>query len=182
MSLPQTGHLDPWFIELMNKIQNLLRYAWQTDNRMTIPVSGTGSAAMEATLANLVEEGEVVLVAVNGYFGERLVDMAGRYGAKVERIDKPWGEVFTLEELKAGFEQYKPKIFACVHAETSTGACQPTDGIKDLCAKYDTYWIMDTVTSLAGVPLFLDAWGVDAAYSGTQKCLGCVLESLESNS
>ena len=122
LGMPLVGHLDPQFIHLMNEIQDLLRYAWQTRNSLTIPVSGTGSAAMEATLANLVEPGDVVLVGVNGYFGERLVDMAGRYGAKVKRLEKPWGEVFTLQELKQAIEQEKPAILALVHAETSTGA------------------------------------------------------------
>ncbi len=173
LAMPLVGHLDPQFIHLMNEIQDLLRYAWQTRNPLTIPVSGTGSAAMEATLANLVEPGDVVLVGVNGYFGERLVDMAGRYGAKVKRMEKPWGEVFTLQELKQAIEQEKPAILALVHAETSTGARQPLEGIAELCRKHDCLLLVDTVTSLGGVPLFIDAWGIDAAYSGSQKCLSC---------
>ncbi|MFZ0545331.1 MAG: aminotransferase class V-fold PLP-dependent enzyme, partial [Candidatus Promineifilaceae bacterium] len=173
LGMRQVGHLDPCFIELMNEVQELLRYAWQTDNRLTIPVSGTGSAAMEASLANMVEPGDVVLIGVNGYFGERLVDMAGRYGGQVERLDKAWGEVFSLAELRAGLEQYHPAVLALVHAETSTGARQPLEGVGDLCREFDCLLLVDSVTSLGGVPLFLDEWKVDVAYSGSQKCLGC---------
>lgn len=173
LGMRQVGHLDPRFIELMNEVQSLLKYAWQTENPTTIPVSATGSAAMEATLANTVEPGDVVLVGVNGYFGHRMMDMAGRYGADVRRIDKPWGEVFSLDELKAGLEEHRPKILGLVHAETSTGACQPLEGVGDLCWEQDCLLLADTVTSLGGLPLFLDKWGVDMAYSGSQKCLSC---------
>jgi alanine-glyoxylate transaminase / serine-glyoxylate transaminase / serine-pyruvate transaminase len=173
LGMRQVGHLDPAFIQLMNEVQDLLRYAWQTENKLTIPVSGTGSAAMEATLANLVEPGDVVLVGVNGFFGHRLVDMAGRYGADVRQIDKAWGEVFELDELKTAVQQHRPTILALVHAETSTGACQPLDGVGDLCREHDCLLLVDTVTSLGGVPLLLDEWQVDAAYSGSQKCLSC---------
>jgi alanine-glyoxylate transaminase/serine-glyoxylate transaminase/serine-pyruvate transaminase len=173
MGLPLLGHLDPQFVALMNEVQELLRYAWQTDNGLTVPVSGTGSAGMEAALANVVEPGDKVVVAVNGYFGERLVDMAGRYGAEVCRLDKPWGEVYSLEELRAAVERERPGVLAIVHAETSTGARQPLEGLGDLCKEHDCLLLVDSVTSLGGVPLFLDEWGVDVAYSGSQKCLGC---------
>jgi len=173
LSMRQVGHLDPVFIELMNEVQELLRYAWQTDNQLTVPVSGTGSAAMEASLANTVEAGDVVLVGVNGYFGERLCDMAGRYGADIRRLEKAWGQIFTLDELRAGLEAHRPAILALVHAETSTGAGQPLEGVGDLCKEFDCLLLVDTVTSLGGVPLFLDAWSVDIAYSGSQKCLSC---------
>ncbi len=173
LGMRQIGHLDPQFITLMNEIQSLLKYAWQTDNPLTIPVSATGSAAMEGTLANTVEAGDVVLVGINGYFGHRLVDMAGRYGADVRKIMKPWGEVFSLDELRAALEEHRPAILALVHAETSTGACQPLEDVGDLCREYDCLLLADTVTSLGGVPLFLDEWGVDMAYSGGQKCLSC---------
>lgn len=167
------GHLDKAYLDLMDEVQALMRYAWQTDNRMTLPVSGTGSAAMEATLANMVEPGDRVLVGVNGYFGHRLVDMAGRYGAEVSTVNRPWGEVFTLSELRTAMETHRPQILALVHAETSTGVCQPMDGIGDLCREYDCLLILDTVTSLGGVPLFLDRWKVDLAYSCSQKGLSC---------
>jgi len=173
LSMRQVGHLDPAFIGLMNETQELLRYVWQTENSLTIPVSGTGSAAMEATLANTVEPGDVVLVGVNGYFGLRLVDMAGRYAGDVRSIEKPWGEVFSLDDLRAGLEEHRPAILALVHAETSTGALQPLEGVGELCGEYDCLLLVDSVTSLGGVPLFLDEWGVDMAYSGSQKCLSC---------
>ncbi|MBE9167345.1 alanine--glyoxylate aminotransferase family protein [Pleurocapsales cyanobacterium LEGE 06147] len=173
MSTPPVGHLDPSFLTLMNEIQDLLRYAWQTDNELTIAVSGTGSAAMEATLANVIEPEDVVLVGVKGYFGHRLVDMASRYRAKVHKLMKPWGEVFSLEEIKTGLEKHRPAVLALVHAETSTGVRQPLEGIAELCRQYDCLLLVDTVTSLGGIPLFIDAWGIDLAYSCSQKGLGC---------
>jgi alanine-glyoxylate transaminase/serine-glyoxylate transaminase/serine-pyruvate transaminase len=157
----------------MNDVQALLRYAWQTDNELIIPVSGTGSAAMEASLANTVEPGDVVLIGVNGYFGHRLMDMATRYGADVRQIEKPWGEIFSLDELRTGLEKNRPAILALVHAETSTGACQSLEGVADLCREFECLLLVDSVTSLGGVPLFIDKWGIDVAYSGTQKCLSC---------
>ncbi|RMF26346.1 MAG: alanine--glyoxylate aminotransferase family protein [Cyanobacteria bacterium J083] len=173
MSLPPIGHLDPKYLELMDEVQNLIRYAWQTENRLTISVSGTGSAAMEATLANTVEENDVVLVGVKGYFGHRLVDMANRYRANVRKMVKPWGEVFSLEEIKAGLEEHRPKILALVQAETSTGVRQPLEGVAKICREYDCLLLVDTVTSLGGVPLYIDEWGIDLAYSCSQKGLGC---------
>lgn len=173
MSVAPVGHLDPAFLGLMDEIQSLLRYVWQTENPLTIAVSGTGTAAMEATIANAVEPGDVVLIGVAGYFGNRLVDMAGRYGADVRTITKPWGQVFSLEELRTALETNRPAILALVHAETSTGARQPLEGVGELCREFGTLLLVDTVTSLGGVPIFLDAWGVDLAYSCSQKGLGC---------
>lgn len=173
MSIPPVGHLDLAFLSLMDEIQSLLRYAWQTENKLTIAVSGTGTAAMEATIANATEPGDVVLIGVNGYFGNRLVDMAGRYGADVRTLTKPWGQVFTLEELQNALEEHHPAILALVHAETSTGARQPLAGVGNLCREFGCLLLVDTVTSLGGVPLFLDEWGVDLAYSCSQKGLGC---------
>lgn len=173
MNVSPVGHLDPVFLALMDEIQSLLRYVWQTENPLTIAVSGTGTAAMEATIANAVEPGDVVLIGVAGYFGNRLVDMAGRYGADVRTINKPWGQVFSLEELRTALETHRPAILALVHAETSTGARQPLEGVGELCREFDTLLLIDTVTSLGGVPIFLDAWGVDLAYSCSQKGLGC---------
>ncbi len=173
LSRPPIGHLDPHYIELMGEVQELLRYAWQTDNRLTIPMSGTGSAAMEATLANTVEPGDRVLVAVMGYFGLRLVDMAQRYRAEVATIERPWGEAFSLDAIEAALIQHRPSILAMVHAETSTGVCQPMEGIGELCRRHDCLLLLDTVTSLGAVPLHLDAWGVDLAYSCSQKGLSC---------
>ncbi|MEH2252793.1 alanine--glyoxylate aminotransferase family protein [Nostoc sp.] len=173
MNTSPVGHLDPAFLALMDEIQSLLRYVWQTENPLTIAVSGTGTAAMEATIANAVEPGDVVLIGVAGYFGNRLVDMAGRYGADVRTITKPWGQVFNLDKLQTALKTHRPTILALVHAETSTGARQPLEGVADLCREFGTLLLVDSVTSLGGVPLFLDAWGVDLAYSCSQKGLGC---------
>jgi alanine-glyoxylate transaminase / serine-glyoxylate transaminase / serine-pyruvate transaminase len=173
MSTNLLGHLDPAFLQIMDEIQSLLRYVWQTENPHTIAVSGTGSAAMEATIANSVEPGDVMLIGVAGYFGNRLVDMAGRYGADVRSISKPWGQNFSLEELRAAMATHRPKILGLVHAETSTGCRQPIEGVGELCREYDCLLLLDTVTSLGGVPIHLDDWGVDLAYSCSQKGLGC---------
>ncbi len=173
MNAPIVGHLDPAFLALMDEIQTLLRYVWQTDNQWTIAVSGTGSAAMEAAIANATEPGDVVLVGVNGYFGNRLVDMAQRYGADVRTIAKPWGQVFSLDEIRTALDTHRPAILALVHAETSTGARQPLEGVGELCHDRGCLLLVDTVTSLGGVPLLLDAWEVDLAYSCSQKGLGC---------
>ncbi|MEP0881651.1 alanine--glyoxylate aminotransferase family protein [Trichocoleus sp. ST-U3] len=173
MNTPPVGHLDPAFLALMDEIQMLLRYVWQTENPLTIAVSGTGTAAMEATIANVTEPGDVVLVGVSGYFGNRLVDMAGRYGADVRTITKPWGQVFPIDELRTALETHRPAILALVHAETSTGVRQPLEGVGDLCREFDCLLLVDSVTSLGGVPLFLDEWKVDLAYSCSQKGLGC---------
>jgi len=154
MNRQPIGHLDPAYLALMDEVQDLLRYVWQTSNELTLPVSGTGSAAMEATLANVVEPGDRVLVGVMGYFGHRLADMAQRYRADVKTIQKPWGNVFSLSELRSAVEEHRPKILALVHAETSTGACQPLDGVGELCREYDCLLITDMVTSLGGVPFF----------------------------
>jgi alanine-glyoxylate transaminase/serine-glyoxylate transaminase/serine-pyruvate transaminase len=173
MNFQPIGHLDPAYLQLMDEVQSLLRYTWQTSNPMTLPVSGTGSAAMEATLANTVEPDDVVLVGVNGYFGHRMMDMADRYRADVRSIHKPWGEVFSLEEIRAALEEHRPRILGLVHAETSTGACQPLEGVGDLCREYNCLLLADTVTSLGGMPIFLDEWKVDLAYSCSQKGLSC---------
>ena len=173
MAQPLLGHLDPQFIALMNEVQELLRYVFQTGNEVTFPVSGTGSASMEATVANFLEQGDSILIGVNGYFGERLCDMADRYGAEVRRLERPWGEVFTVEEVKAALCEKPAKIVALVHAETSTGALQPMEGMGEVIHNYGGLLLIDCVTSLGGVPVKIDDWGVDIAYSGTQKCLSC---------
>lgn len=167
------GHLDPAYLAMMDEVQELLRYAWQTQNPLTYAVPGTGTAAMEATLANTVEPGDVVLVGVKGYFGHRLVDMAGRYGGDVRTIHKPWGEAFDLAELRSALEAHRPQVLALVHAETSTGVRQPLEGVGALCREFNCLLIVDTVTSLGGVPVFLDQWQVDLAYSCSQKGLSC---------
>ena len=132
MGTPVVGHLDPCFVEVMDRVQGLLRYAFQTANALTIPISGTGSAAMEAAVANMVEPGDPVLVCVNGYFGLRLAEMARRYGGDVEIITRPWGDVFTLEDIRAALNRRPAKVVAIVHAETSSGALQPLAEIADV--------------------------------------------------
>lgn len=173
MAHPLVGHLDPQFIALMNEVQELLRFVFQTDNRLTIPVSGTGSAGMEAALCNFIEPGDSVLIGVNGYFGERLCDMASRYGAEVRCLERPWGDVFAVEDVEKALREKPAKLVALVHAETSTGALQPMEGMAEVVHRYGGLLVMDCVTSLGGVPVLVDAWGVDIAYSGTQKCLSC---------
>ncbi len=173
LSLNPIGHLDIAYLELMSDVQKLLRYTWQCNNRMTLPMSGTGSAAMEASIANFIEEGEKILIAKKGYFGNRLEDMASRYKADVVVIEKTWGEAFTYDELKYEIEKNKPAIFAIVHAETSTGVLQPLNGIGDVCRQNDCLFLVDAVTSLGALELFVDEWKIDLAYSCSQKGLSC---------
>jgi alanine-glyoxylate transaminase/serine-glyoxylate transaminase/serine-pyruvate transaminase len=173
MSLPLVGHLDPYFLEIMDRTQELLRYVFQTENKLTIPVSGTGSAAMEAAVANMVEPGDSVLICINGYFGNRLVDMAQRYGGEVESIERPWGEVFAPEEVAAALEKRPARVVGIVHAETSTGARQPLEEIARIVHDQSGVLIVDAVTSLGGLPVKVDEIGIDACYSGSQKCLSC---------
>ena len=173
LSLNPIGHLDEAYLRLMSDVQRLLRYVWQCDNRITLPMSGTGSAAMEASIANFIEEGERVLIASKGYFGDRLVDMANRYKADVCVLKKNWGEAFSLEELKYQIETKKPAIFAIVHAETSSGVLQPLDGIGEVCRKNNCLFLVDAVTSLGAVELLIDEWKIDLAYSCSQKGLSC---------
>lgn len=174
MATPLVGHLDPQFLGVMSDVQELLRYAFQTENRMTIPVSGTGSAGMEAALCNFIEPGDHVLVAVMGYFGERIVEISRRYGAVVDRIDAPWGTVFDPEQIKTELTKKPYKLLALVHAETSTGAGQP--GIAEIAAAAHAAGalvVLDTVTSLGTMPVKVDEWDVDVAFSGSQKGLSC---------
>jgi alanine-glyoxylate transaminase / serine-glyoxylate transaminase / serine-pyruvate transaminase len=173
MGMPQLSHLDPAFIQIMNETQELLRYAWQTDNELTLAISGTGSAAMETAVANLVERGDVVLIGVMGFFGERLVEMASRHGADVRVIEKPWGEVFSRSEIYDAVQEHRPAILMLVHAETSTGALQPLDGIGAICRELDCLLLTDAVTSLGAAPMLVDEWQIDAAYSCSQKGLSC---------
>ncbi len=171
---PLVGHLDPEFLKVMTETQELLRYVFQTVNELTIPLSGTGSAGMEAALCNFIEPGDSVLVAVNGYFGERMCDMARRYGAAVDALNRPWGEVFDLDEIEAALRRKPYKLLAIVHAETSTGVLQPH--IAEIAAaahRHGALLVLDTVTSLGGVPVKVDEWDVDVAYSCSQKCLSC---------
>lgn len=173
LAAPTLGHLDPEFLRIMNETQEMLRQVFATQNRLTIAVSGTGSAGMETCVVNLVEPGDRMVVCVNGVFGQRMADVAGRAGAAVTVIERPWGQVFDLGQIREALQKVRPKVLGIVHAETSTGAWQPVGELGALCREFDTLLLMDTVTSLGGVPVQVDAWGVDAVYSGTQKCLSC---------
>jgi alanine-glyoxylate transaminase/serine-glyoxylate transaminase/serine-pyruvate transaminase len=173
MASPLVGHLDPYFLQVMEMTQSLLRYVFGTDNDLTIPISGTGSAAMESALANMIEPGDPVLICINGYFGSRLQDMAGRYGAQVRTIQKPWGEVFEAGEVQQALEEAPAKVVALVHAETSTGALQPLAEIASVVHDAGALFLVDAVTSLGGVPVEVDQTGIDICYSGSQKCLSC---------
>lgn len=173
LSMPQLSHLDPAFIAIMNEIQELLRYTWQSEHELTISISGTGSAAMETAVANTVIPGARVLIGVMGFFGERLVEMAGRYGADVRVMEKAWGDVFTLDDIRAGLQQHQPTVLMLTHAETSTGALQPLEGVGELCRQFDCLLLTDCVTSLGAAPLLVEEWGIDVAYSCSQKGLGC---------
>jgi alanine-glyoxylate transaminase/serine-glyoxylate transaminase/serine-pyruvate transaminase len=174
MSTPLLGHLDPEFLGMMNEVQAQLRQVFQTSNAFTIAISGTGSAGMEASLVNLVEPGDAVIVGINGMFGGRMADMVERCGGTPIKIETGWGRVFDPQQIEDALRRAgRVKAVALVHAETSTGAHQPLEGIGALCHRYGALLIVDAVTSLAGVALETDAWEIDAGFSGTQKCLSC---------
>lgn len=165
---PMLGHLDPEFIALLDETNDRLRQVFATSNQLTFPVSGTGSSGMEASFVNFVSAGDVVVVGVNGVFGERMCDVATRCGAEVVRVDADWGKAISVEELAGAHPA--PDLVAVVHAETSTGVRNDVAGLSD--AVGNALVLVDCVTSLAGIPVAIDEWGVDIAYSGTQKCLG----------
>jgi alanine-glyoxylate transaminase/serine-glyoxylate transaminase/serine-pyruvate transaminase len=174
MSTPLLGHLDPRFLEIMNEVQGQLRAVLGTQNTFTIAISGTGSAGMEAALVNVLEPGDTMVVVVSGVFGTRMADIVGRCGARLVKIEIPWGEVVTPAQIAEALKREgKVKAVGLVHAETSTGAWQPMEGLGQLCHDHGALLVVDTVTSLGGMPVEIDAWGADAVYSGTQKCLSC---------
>ena len=165
---PVLGHLDPDFIALLDETNERLRQVWRTDNRLTFPVSGTGSAGMEASFVNVVRPGDPVVIGVNGVFGERMCDVASRCGAEVVRVEAPWGQPIDPQRLLDAHPD--PAIIAVVHAETSTGV---RNDVAPLASRPEgTLLLVDCVTSLGGIPVEIDDWTVDIAYSGTQKCLG----------
>ncbi len=174
MISPVVGHLDPEFSKLMDDIKRQLRIVFRTSNEITFPVSGTGSAAMEAAMVNLIEDGDDAVIGVNGVFGGRLVEMAERLGAKVHKVEAEWGRVIELDRIEAALKAaMKPKVLAIVHAETSTGAYQPAIGeIARLAHDRGAMLILDAVTSLGCVPVEVDQWQVDICYSCTQKGIG----------
>ncbi len=173
MATPLLGHLDPYFLQLMNETQEMLRQAFRTKNELTFPVSATGMAGMETCMVNLLEPGDKVVVCVQGFFGQRMLEVAGRTGAQVTPLTAPWGGVCDLNAIRETLKTARPKVLAIVQAETSTGAWQPIEQLGKLCHEFDTLLLVDAVTSLGCVPLELDRWEVDAVYSCSQKGLSC---------
>lgn len=174
MSRPLVGHLDPYFLEVLEQVQDNLRAVFATSNAVTLPISGTGSAGMETCFANLVEDGDEVVVVVNGVFGTRMREVATRLGAHVESVEVEWGRVADPADVAAAMARCrKPKILAVVHAETSTGAWQPLRELSCIAHEAGALFLVDCVTSLGGCPVPIDDLAIDAAYSGTQKCLSC---------
>ena len=174
LSTPLLGHLDPAFLAVMDDVQTLLRFVFHTENRFTIAVSGTGSAGMEASIVNIVEPGDTVIVGINGVFGTRWATIVERYGGKVIPVEAPWGQPIEPAVIEQALSRSGPvKAVAIVHAETSTGVWQPLEQISALCRKHDTLFLVDAVTSLGGAPIEIDHWGIDVCYSATQKCLSC---------
>jgi len=173
MAQPTIGHLDPVFLTLMDHIRVGLQKVFRTQNEMTLAISGTGSAGMETAFVNLVEPGDRVLVGVNGVFGGRMAEVARRCGAEVQTVDAAWGRTIDQQQMIDFIASFKPKVTAIVHAETSTGVHQPVDRLGAAAHEHGSLFLLDCVTSLGGVPVEIDGWNVDAAYSGTQKCLSC---------
>ncbi len=175
LARPTVGHLDPSFVGMMDEVKSLLQYAFQTQNTYTMAISAPGSAGMEACFVNLVTPQDTVVVCRNGVFGARMIENVQRIGAKVIIVDSTWGRAVEPQTLEDTLKQYpQAKFVAFVHAETSTGALSDAKTLCEIARKYDCLTIVDAVTSLAGVELKVDDWGIDAVYSGSQKCLSCV--------
>ncbi|HSA63835.1 MAG TPA: alanine--glyoxylate aminotransferase family protein [Nitrospira sp.] len=174
LSAPLLGHLDPVFLSVMNDIQSSLRTVFETGHRFTIVISGTGSAGMEASIVNVVEPGDAVIVGINGVFGARLASVVDRCGGKTIPVEASWGDCIEPDAIEQALVRSSPvKAVAIVHAETSTGAWQPLEEIAALCRRHDALFIVDAVTSLGGLPIGVDRLGIDVCYSATQKCLSC---------
>lgn len=174
LSEPTLGHLDPEFVAIMDETTELLRYVFNTNNRLTIPISGTGSAGMETALVNAVEPGDKAIICTAGVFGERMVDVAERAGATVAKVESPWGEPIDPEDVKKAVRKNPDaKIIGIVHAETSTGVLQPLDEIAGIAHDKGMRIVVDAVTSLGGMDVPTDRLALDLVYSGTQKCLSC---------
>jgi alanine-glyoxylate transaminase / serine-glyoxylate transaminase / serine-pyruvate transaminase len=171
MSQPLIGHLDPEFVQIMDDIKGMAQATFQTQNHLTFVVSAPGSAGMETCLVNLLEPGDEALICIHGVFGGRMADIAERCGAKVHRVEAPWGTAIDPQQVKTALENCQPKVVAIVHAETSTGVLQPLQEISRLAHDAGALFLVDAVTSYCGTELKVDEWGIDAIYSGTQKCL-----------
>jgi alanine-glyoxylate transaminase/serine-glyoxylate transaminase/serine-pyruvate transaminase len=175
LSRPTIGHLDPAFIQMMDEIKQLLQYAFKTENELTMPVSAPGSAGMETVFVNLIERGDKVIICQNGVFGSRMKENVERCGADAIVVEDPWGSTIDIDKVEQALtDNPDAKAIAFVHAETSTGTRSDVEALCGLAAKYNCLSIVDAVTSLGGIELEVDAWGIDAIYSGTQKCLSCV--------
>ena len=175
LSRPTIGHLDPEFIRLMDEIKGLLQYAFKTTNELTLPISAPGSAGMEAVFVNLLERGEKAIVCSNGAFGGRMQENVERAGCTAIMVHDDWGTAVSLEKVELALEEHPDaKLLAFVHSETSTGVCSDAQALAALGKKYDCLIVVDAVTSLGGIELEVDAWGIDAIYSGSQKCLSCI--------
>lgn len=170
---PMLGHLDPVFLQVLKETQEALKKVFQTQNEHTLAVSGTGMAGMECVFANLIEPGDKVLICSAGFFGDRMADIATRCGAQVEVLRADWGTCFEKQTIEQALTRCQPKLMGIVHAETSTGACQPLQGLGELCRMNNALLVVDAVTSLATMPLDVDGLQIDAVYSGSQKGLGC---------
>lgn len=174
LGAPTLGHLDPQYVAIMDEVCEMLRQVFRTKNALTFPVSGTGMAGMECIATNLLEPGDEAIVCVNGVFGGRMKDVMERCGATVHAVEAAWGDVIQLDQIAAALKQHpKAKLVGIVHAETSTGALQPLEGLAELVHSKGALLVVDAVTSLGGHELKVDDWGIDAIYSGTQKCLSC---------
>jgi len=173
LAKPTIGHLDPYFVTIMDAIKEQLKDLFNTKNELTMPMSGTGSAGMETCFVNLVEKNDNVLVLTNGVFGKRMQDVAARLGAEVDTLEVTWGEAISVDAVKEKLSAGNYDIVAIVHAETSTGVCSPVSEIGQHVHNHGALYIVDCVTSLGGMPVNIDEWKADAVYSGTQKCLSC---------
>ena len=172
MARPMVGHLDPYFLRIMDETMHMLREVYRTRNHHTIPMSGTGTSGLETIVLNLLEPGDEAVIGVIGYFGQRLREMAQRAGATVRAVEVPFGEVIPAERFEAELARKPAKLVALVHAETSTGAAQPIAEIAEIARRHGALMAIDCVTSLGGMPVEIDAWGIDAAGSCSQKCIG----------
>jgi alanine-glyoxylate transaminase/serine-glyoxylate transaminase/serine-pyruvate transaminase len=173
LTSPIIGYLDPAYLKILDQVGDQLRKVFQTRNRLTHAAPGTGTSGMEACVANLIEPGDKILVCVHGYFGDRLRQMVERQGAQIMLIEEEWGKPTDPQKVEAALKADAYKVITLVHAETSTGVLQPMDDIVKLAAKYGVMILLDTVTSLGGIEVRMDEWGLDAAYSCSQKCIGC---------
>jgi alanine-glyoxylate transaminase/serine-glyoxylate transaminase/serine-pyruvate transaminase len=173
MAQPLVGHLDPAFLELLDRVQAQIRSVYRTHEALALPLSATGSAGMEACLVNLLEPGDEAVVAVQGVFGERMVSIVERCGARANRVEAEMGQIIAPERLIDEIDRSRPRVVALVHAETSTGVAQPVEAVARSARERGALVVLDCVTSLSGMDVRFDDWCIDAAYSGTQKCLSC---------